>query len=227
VSDSKARGFTLPELTIGISVASILFLGFLVAISDYFVLITKNNASIDLTTSSQNLLRSTVDTLRVGDGVRQTNSISDPHAPLGGWNTSNSNFVIVIATPALNSSHNYIIDPDTGTPFINELVYYKSGSSLMKRTLANPAAIGNSLVTSCPPNLANSSCPADKDLADYFQSMSFTLYDQNSAVTSDPALARSIQISLSMKRVIFGSPISLDNSIRVSLRNSFNGGDTD
>jgi prepilin-type N-terminal cleavage/methylation domain-containing protein len=114
VSVSKQKGFTVVELAIGISVGSILFLAFMTAITNYFVLITKNNASIDMTTSSQNLLRSTVETLRVSNGVRQTNSISDINAPAGGWNTSNTNFVIVISTPAVDSSHNYLIDPGTG-----------------------------------------------------------------------------------------------------------------
>src|SRR5437868_15015255 len=119
------------------------------AITNYFVLITKNNARIDMTVSSQNLLRATVDALRFGDGVRQSNTITDPHAPAGGWNTSNSSFVIVIAVPAETSARNYIINPSTGSPYMNELVYYKSGNSLMRRSLANPSASGDRLKTSC------------------------------------------------------------------------------
>ncbi|HET7528970.1 MAG TPA: hypothetical protein VFJ84_01940, partial [Candidatus Saccharimonadales bacterium] len=138
-----------------------------------------------------------------------------------GWNTSNAAFVIVISTPALDSTRNYIIDSSTGAPYMNELVYYKSGSSLMKRTLANPNAAGNILTTSCPAALASASCPPDSDLADYFQSMSFILYDQDGNATSDPSLARSVNIDLDMQRTVFGKPISLDDKIRVSLRNRF------
>lgn len=221
MSGSKQRGFTVVELTIGISVGAILFLAFMTVITNYFILITRNNASIDMTTSSQNLMRSTVEVLRVSNGVRQTNSISDINAPAGGWNTSNTNFVIVISTPAIDSSHNYIIDPSTGSPYMNELVYYKDGTSLMKRTLANPSAIGTTLVTSCPAALATSTCPADVHLADFFQSMSFTLYDQNSNVTTNPTLARSIKISLNMQRTVYGTAINLNNNIRVTLRNRF------
>ena len=174
-----------------------------------------------MTTSSQNLLRSTVDNLRVSNGVRQTNSITDANAPVGGWNTSNTNFVIVISTPAVNSADDYIIDPVTGSPYMNELVYYKSGNSLYKRNLANPSAAGNRLRTSCPAAIASPSCPADVNLADYFQSMSFSLYDQDGTLTADPAQARSIGINLNMQRNVFGSLLSLDNNIRVSLRNRF------
>lgn len=214
-------GFTVVELVVGITIGSVLFLAFMVAMTNHFVLITKNNAGIDMAANSQNLLRATVETLRVGDGVRQTNSISDANAPSGGWNTNNTSFVIVIATPAFNSTRNYIIDPGTGGPYMNELVYYKSGTSLMERRLANPDASGNSLITSCPESSSSSSCPSDKQLADYVQSMTFTLYDQDNNLTTDPILARLIKIDLNLGRTVFGSAISLNNSIQVTLRNRF------
>lgn len=218
---SNPKGFTIVELVVGISIGSILFLAFTLAMTNYFVLITKNNAAIDMAANSQNLLRATVETLRVGEGVRQTNTISDTNAPSGGWNTSNANFVIVIATPAMDPARNYIIDPDTGSPYTNELVYYKSGTSLMERRLANPSANGNSLVTSCPPGLSSPSCPPDKTLADFVQSMIFTLYDQDGGLTTDPILAHLIKIDLGLGRTVFGSAISLNNSTQVTLRNRF------
>lgn len=221
MSDSRQKGFTITELAIAVSISAILFIAFMTVITDYFMIITRDNASIDMTDSSQNLLRSTVELLRDGNGVRQTNTINDPNAPTGGWNTSNTNFVIVISSPAVDKNHNYIIDPDTGAPYMNELVYYKNGNSLMKRTLANSSATGNIAVTTCPVGLASPTCPPDSDLADYFQSMSFTLYDQDANVTTDPTQARSIGISLDMQRGVFGTTISLDNSIRVTLRNRF------
>ena len=221
MSDNKSAGFTVVELMIVISVTSILAIAFLSILLNYFSTIARNNASIDMTASSQNLLRTTVESLRYGDGVRQTNTISDPNAPAGGWNTSNANFVIIIASPATDVNHNYIIDPSTGSPYMNELVYYKSGNSLMERTLANPNATGDTLKTSCPASLATASCPADKDLADYVKTMSFTLYDQDAALTTDPTQARSIKIDLTMSRQMFGSPLTLTNSMRVTLRNRF------
>ena len=216
-----SAGFTVVELAVGITISSILFLVFMAVLTSHFVLITKNNASIDMAANSQNLLRTTVEALRVGDGVRQTSTIADPNAPSGGWNTSNTSFVIVIATPALDSARNYIIDPSTGSPYMNELVYYKSGFSLVVRRLANPGASGNSLVTSCPLSSSSPSCPPDKLLADYVQSMTFTLYDQDNNLTTDPTLARLIKIDLALQRTVFGSAIILNNSILVTLRNRF------
>ena len=174
-----------------------------------------------MTINSQNLLRATVENLRYGDGVRQTNLNSDANAPGTGWNTSNTAFVIIIAVPALDASRNYIVDPVTGSPYMNELVYYKNGSTLMQRTLAAAGASGNRLKTSCPVNLASLSCPADKVLANYVKDMVFTLYDQDGTVTNTPASARSVKINLDMQRNGINSPITAKNSIRVTLRNRF------
>lgn len=220
-SGRAEAGFTITELVVGITVGSVLFLAFMAAMTNQFVLITKNNASFDMSANSQNLLRATVEALRVGDGVRQTNTIFDSNAPSGGWNTGNSNFVIVIATPALDSTRNYIIDPGTGSPYMNELIYYKNGTNLLERQLANSSATGNSLITTCPSSSSSPACPADKLLAEHIQSMTFTLYDQDNNQTTDPILARLIQIDLSLGRHVFGSDISLNNQILVTLRNRF------
>ena len=214
-------GFTLVELLVVISVLSIIGVVFIGMSANYFVIINRNNLLSEMTVSSQNLLRSTVENLRFGDGVRQTNQISDANSPSGGWNTSNSSFVIIIAVPAVDASRNYIIDPDTGSPYMNELVYYKNGTTLMERKLANPNASGNSLTTSCPDAFASISCPADIKLADYVKSMVFTLYDQDAAQTTTASAARSVNIALTMERGVPGKPINLITNMRVTLRNRF------
>lgn len=214
-------GFTLVEVTVVVSLLAIIGVVFIAMVNNYFVVITRSNALAEMTINSQNLLRSTVENIRFGDGVRQINQITDANAPGGGWNTSNSIFVIIIAVPAVTKAHAYIIDPYTGSPYMNELVYYRNGSTLMVRKLANPMATANSIITTCPANLATSSCPSDPELAKYVSSMTFTLYDQNATLTTTPTLARSIAISLTMQRNAPGQPLTVDNSIRVTLRNRF------
>lgn len=220
--DSKRQtGFTLVEVMVVVSVMAIVGVVFLGLVANYFVVITRNNELSEMTVNSQNLLRTTVENIRYGDGVRQTNQIVDAHAPSGGWNTNNTSFVIIIAVPALDNTRAYIIDPSTGSPYMNELVYYKSGSTLMERKLANPSAVGNRLQTSCPANAASSSCPADTELASYVRSMLFTLYDQNAAVTNVPADARSVKITLTTERNAPGQPLNLTTTTQVTLRNRF------
>jgi Tfp pilus assembly protein PilE len=216
-----AQGYTLVEEVVVVTVIGIISIAFVGSIASYYVTITRTNELEQMTVSSQNVLRSTVENIRYGDGVRQTNAISDPNAPTGGWNTSDSNFVIILEVPAENTSHNYIIDPDTGSPYMNELVYYKNVNLLMERKLANPNASGDSLTTSCPPSNATTTCPADTELADWVNSMTFTLYDQNASQTTTPSLARSVGITLNMQRDAPGKPLNLTTNIRVTLRNNF------
>lgn len=218
---SSRAGFTIVEVMVAVSVMAIIGVVYIGLVANYFVVITRNNELAEMTINSQNLLRVTVENIRFGNGVRQANQITDPNAPSGGWNTSNSNFVIIIAVPAVTKSHVYIIDPLTGSPYMNELVYYKNGTTLMKRILANPGATGNNLVTTCPPGLVTSTCPLDPQLATYVSAMTFTLYDQNAVLTTIPSLARSVAISLTMQRNAPGQPLNVTNSIRVTLRNRF------
>ena len=214
-------GFTLVELTVTISVTAIVAVVFLGIITNFFVTITRNNELVDMTVNSQNLLRTTVENIRFGNGVEQTNTISDPNAPAGGWNTSNTSFVIIIPVPAEDQSRNYIINPNTGSPYMNELVYYKNGSTLMERVLANPSASGNRTNNTCPAALATSTCRADPQLASFVSGMTFTLYDQDNNQTTNPTLARSVYITLTMQRNAPISPLSLSTNIRVTLRNRF------
>lgn len=216
----SSGGFTIVELLISISVSGILMISVMAATLNYYVLITRTNIRVDMTNDSQNLLRSTVEAIRYGMGVRQSNTVTDLSQP-GGWNTSDANFVIIIAVPARDASGEYIVDPLTGGPYANELVYYKSGTLLYRRTLANPLAIGNSATTTCPPAIATPSCPADTKLLEHLSTMSFILYDQDDAVTTVATSARSVRINLSSSRDTFGSPIVINNGIRVTLRNVF------
>ena len=220
-SIKRQDGFTLPELVMSISLIGIISVSILAIFINYFVIITRNSIVAEMTADSQNLLRSTVEELRYGAGVRQSNTITDPNSPPTGWNTGNANFVIIVAVPASDNQREYIIDSATGNPYNNELVYFKQDSDLYKRTLANPSAAGNSLTTSCPAASATNVCPADKKLLENVSDMDFSLYDQDNALTTDPLLARSINVSLSMSKDSFGEPLTLTNGIRVTLRNTF------
>lgn len=216
-----SAGFTIVELNLSITIMAILLVSLLTVFTNFFVVMTRTNSIVDMTVDSQGLLRTMVEELRYGAGVRQSATITDANAPAGGWDTSNADFVIVIAVPAADSDRNYIIDSATGSPYFNELVYFKSGTTLYKRLLANPAATGNALKTSCPASVATASCPADRKLGENLNTMVFTLYDQDNATTNDPLLARSVKIDLNLQKDTFGAPLSYDNSVRITLRNVY------
>lgn len=217
----RSSGFSIVELNLSITIMAILLVSLLAIFANFFVIMTRTNTIVDMTVDSQGLLRTMVEELRYGAGVRQSATIADPNAPASGWDTSNTDFVIVIAVPASDSDRNYIIDPSTGSPYMNEFVYFKSDKTLYKRILANPGATGNNLKTSCPASLASDSCPADRKLVGNVNTMVFTLYDQDNAVTTDPLLARSVKIDLGLQKDTFGTPLSYDNSVRITLRNVY------
>jgi type II secretory pathway pseudopilin PulG len=214
------RGFTIVELNISLIVFSVLMVSLMAVFMNFFVLTTRTNTVTDMTADSQNLLRLMVEELRYGAGVRVSNTITDANNP-SGWNTTNTNFVIITAVPAIDSDDSYIIDSDTGSPYLNELVYFKQDDTLYKRVLAHPDATGNSLTTSCPASVASASCPADRLLLENVSSVEFTFYDQDNILTTDPLLTRSVAIDLTLERDTFGEPLTLDNSVRVTLRNTF------
>ncbi len=213
------KGFTLAELNVTLVVGTLVLLTVSAIFTNYFVLITRNNLYVEMTADSQNLLRSMVEELRYGAGIRQANTIADPNMP-SGWNTNNDEFVIVIAVPVKDTNNNYIIDTETGSAYKNEYVYYKSGGDLYKRVLADTNASGNAASTTCPPDQVSPTCSSDIKLVDGIDSVIFQLFDQDNAPTTDPLLARSINIFVSLARDTFGEPIRTDNNMRITLRNT-------
>lgn len=83
--------------------------------------------------------------------------------PVGSSGTATP--LVYYRKPSANAAGAYIMN---GTqPYEDEFILYMDGDtkSLKMRTLANPSATGNRLITSCPPAVANSGCPADKTIA--------------------------------------------------------------
>ena len=79
----NCQGFTMAELNVALVVGAIIMLAVSAIFSNYFVLITRNNLYVEMTADSQNLLRSMVEELRYGAGVRTINAIADPYMPAG------------------------------------------------------------------------------------------------------------------------------------------------
>lgn len=216
----KSAGFTVTELLIAVAVSGILAGVLLTFTFLSYGGTIQNSSEARLAVESQNILRSVVEELRVSSGVRATNSLNDPNAPGGAWTTSNSDLVLIISTPVTDNSNQYVIDPLTGGPYQNEIVYYAQGNTLYKRYLANSAASGNLFKTSCPEALASDTCPADVKLSEHFKNMSFVFYDQDDVETTTLASVRSIKLNIDMEQKSFGRTVSFNNSIRMTMRNS-------
>jgi type II secretory pathway pseudopilin PulG len=216
----KEKGFTITELVIASVLGSMLAITLFTITIFMYGGVMRNDVQARLTLESQNILRRVVEDLRVSAGIHVSNTIPDINEPLGGWTTSNTDLILIVATPVLDSSNNFIIDSTSGEVYLNEIIYYADDNTLFKRILANPDALGNTFTTSCPPALATVACPADRTLSTSFDNMIFTFYDQDDNTTADPTLARSVEITINMTNNVFGQDVTIDNNIRVTLRNS-------
>jgi prepilin-type N-terminal cleavage/methylation domain-containing protein len=146
--------------------------------------------------------------------------------------------LLYFSRPSQNTTGAFIMN---GTqPYRDEFVLYLNGSTkqLLARTIANPSATGNKLVTSCPPDLATSTCPADKvvarDIASvdmrYFSRSGNTLDFTSStdAITGDYngpdfSVTEVVEFTLNLtKKPIFQKTNATQNStiVRIALRNS-------
>lgn len=214
------RGVTLVELMVVISIASIV----LVAVTSISIYIygdtLRGSIRARLGGESQNILRSVTEELRQSSSIRTTNANPDANAPGGAWTTSNTNLILIISTPALDASNNFIMNNQTGFPYQNEIVYFVNDGTLYKRYIANQNAVGNKTRSSCPASKSSSICAADVVMTKYFKAMDFVLYDQNNDVTTNIPAARSILLKIDLERKISGQPVTFNNSIRITIRNN-------
>jgi type II secretory pathway pseudopilin PulG len=213
------EGVTIVELLVVVGICSILLLSFMTVSIYMYGDTIRSSLYAQLATESETVLRSVVEELRQSSAIETTNAITDANAPGGTWTTSNSSLILIISTPALDSNNNFIINPSSGYPYSNEIVYYATGTKLYKRYLANPSAAGNTRKTTCPPASASSSCPADIQMSNNFKTLSFVFYDQDDAVTTTIPSARSIKLVLQMQRKSYGKTLTFDNTIRITMRN--------
>lgn len=212
-------GVTVVELLVVIGIASVLLVSFFTVSIYMYGDTLRSSIYSQLASESQIILRSAVEELRQSSAIHSTNANPDANAPGGTWTTSNTNLILIISTPALNSSNNFILNPDTGYPYENEIVYFVSDGKLYKRYLANSAATGNTRTTTCPAAVASSSCPADILMSSNFKDLNFVFYDQDDVVTTNITAARSIKLFIQMERRTFGKTLTFDNTIRITMRN--------
>ena len=212
------RGFTVVELTIAVVVASIMAGIILMVLTVFYGSFLTNETQARITVDSQIILRNMVDELRTASAIRTTNLVTDANNP-GGWSTDEDSAILIVATPAEDTSGEYIFNGDTGDYYQNEIIYFAEDNTLYKRQLADTSAPDNTGATNCPEDQASATCPADRIVSGDFSDLSFTFYDQDDALTEDPNLARSVAISIYLEKKIYGQTVSTNNNIRMTLRN--------
>lgn len=210
-------GFTITELLIAISIASIASVLILYAFVYMYGGLVREQTRAQMVLESQLFLKRMVEDSRVANQILSTNSLADSYEPGGGWVTSDPANIMVITQPVTDSSNEFIYDNSTGYPFQNEIVYFSSGDTMYRRTLANSSAIGNKNVTTCPSGTV--ACSPDIKLTERLQNMLFVFYDIDDVVTTIPEEARSVAITVNLTQRIYGQDINVSNTTRVTLRN--------
>lgn len=212
-------GFTVVELIIAITVSTIM-IGVLFTVTfRFFSNAVQSQQTAEMALESQTLLSQLVEDLRLSAGVGATNQLADSYQPSGGWATSDTNNILLVTTPAIDSNRDILYDPNTGFPYQNELIYFVSNRTMYKRTLKNTAAIGNIAVTNCPEVNASTACPEDRVFSENIDNIAFTFYDSTNTITSDLTQAHSVELTVYLSREVFGKTISLSNTMRVTQRN--------
>ena len=210
------------ELIVATALMSILLVG----IMSFLVTTITNNAvrgaRADLLREAQLSLDVMVKDIRLSAHAFEANNIDDDNSPNAattnglGWESDAD--TLVLATAAENTSGNILFsDPAHYLTLKNNIIYYVSDSTLYKRTLAadNP---NNRAVTSCPPDEATGSCPADRLSVANVDSLTFRYFDgENNEVS--PSLARSVETTLSLQTERYGREVDVTYSTRTVFRN--------
>ncbi len=213
----RDEGFTIVELLLSVSVASIVSVLMVAALVFMYGSLIAEQTRSSMVLESQLFLRRMVEDIRVANEVLVTNTIPDTYDPPGGWLTDDPANILIVTQPAVDVSKDFIYDTDTGYPYQNELIYFGSGSTMYRRTLSNTNATGNAAVTTCPLGTAN--CPPDVQLTSHLQNLLFTFYDADDEVTADASLARSVELTVNLTRKVYGKDLDVTNTTRMTLRN--------
>ncbi len=168
---------------------------------------------------TQYALDNVTNDIMLSGSVDQTNRWPDPNGPNGnqfGWQSGSQ--ILILAKVATDSSGNAIYqDTSNYVTLKDDEVYFLSGTTLYRRTLAS-GEDGDTAVTTCPKSDATSSCPADTVIATNVTNWQVTYYDANNSVTT-PANARSVQVSITISTPYGTEPVSASYTTRMVFRN--------
>ena len=216
------HGYTLVELLVACAITSILLIGMITFMVNSIANNSIREARADLLREAQLALDVIVKDIRLSANVDVNNRLVDINSPdaiaTGGLGWESDTNTLVLATAAQDTSGNIIFsDPSHYITEKNNIIYYIVEDILYKRTLASDAT-DNDFISSCPPDIATSECPADRLSVDNVQSLTFRYYDATDTEV-EPEFARSVEVDLTLRRERYGRPIEVTYSTRTVFRN--------
>jgi len=218
-TDKSQSGFTLVELVAVMIVMGILSLFLANFITTWLQASSLSQARTALLTNAEDALDTVGNDIKLSGNSDQNNRWSDANGPGGnpfGW-TSGSQ-VLIIARAAVDSGNDIIFsDPSKYISQKDDEIYYLSGTTLYRRTLASDDA-SDAAVTTCPPASASPGCPADTTIATGVSNLTFAYYDASENVVS-PSAARSVVMAITLSSQQGGQKVSASYTTRMVFRN--------
>lgn len=215
------KGFTLVETVIALTVTSILMFIIIDFMTNSIVQYSDTEIRAQLLNEAQSSLDVISNDIRLSGNADENNRWPDNNAPWAPWNKyswESDNNTFVLASAVEDTNGNIIFeDPALYIPQKNNNVYFIHDNILYKRTIAAPVN-NNSIKTTCPSYLANSSCPADRVLLNNLDSFNVKYYNSMNQEV-DPSDARSVEFYVNLKKVANGRTISAEYSTRMVFRN--------
>lgn len=216
-----AGGFTLIELIITMLLIGILFITLPNFIANWLEASSIGQARNDLLSNAETALDTINTDIRLSGAADDTNRWGDsnaPGAPSNPYSWQSNGSTLVLARAAVDTSNNVIFsDPENYISQKDNEVYFLSGTTLYRRTIASDSST-DAAHTTCPLAVATTSCPADTVVATHVTSFSVQYYDANENQVT-PSSARSIQLSITMKKVQNNHALTASYDTRMVFRN--------
>ncbi len=218
----RQTGFTVVELLVATAVTSLMLILIMTFLVNTIATHTIDTARADLLREAQLTLDLLGKDIRLSANVDDNNRWQDPNSPNAastngfGWESGPNTLILAIS--AEDTSRNILFSD--ATHYItqkNNAIYYVSGGSLFKRTLAGDHA-DNRSVTSCPATVATPACPADSELVKNVSSFNVRyLNGQDQEV--EPDQARLVEATLSLSATKYSRQIDAEYVTRMVFRN--------
>jgi prepilin-type N-terminal cleavage/methylation domain-containing protein len=212
-------GFTLAEMIIVMVIISVLSLTLANFVTTWLQQASLANTRSALLQTAETALDTATSDIRLSGSVDTTNRWPDTNGPGGnqfGWSSGSQ--TLILAKVAETSANKIIFsDPSEYITQKDDEIYYLSGTTLYRRTLASTST-GDAAVTTCPVAQATKTCPADTTIATGVASWAVSYYDENGDVTT-PDNARSVQLAITISSKLDSQTISESYTTRMVFRN--------
>lgn len=211
-SQRRESGFTIVELFVVITISGLL-MGIL--FGPLYDMYESNDRSIRATLQTgqaREALQRIQESIATSYSFLPNNEVTDPSGT--SWSASSGNVLITNnyaltiepnADSVLSPARNIVFATDCDTPIYNNVVYFVQSQTLIRRVLKNPTTAICSGTTWTQRTF-------DAKIAYNIQSFTVTYYTAANAVTTTPASAKSVLISLTTV------PTTRDPSVTSKLR---------